>query len=140
MSYQQPAQPMQGGPAGWTGWILFAAAMIIIAGMFSVVEGLAGIFRDEQFFAANGQVLVFDYTAWGWIHLLIGLAMIAVGFGLYRGSVVARAGAVVIVGLNLLAQFAWISAHPWWSLIVIALDVVIIYALIVHGGEIESRV
>jgi hypothetical protein len=117
---------------------MFAAAIIIITGLFSVVEGLAGIFRDESYFLANGQVLVFDYTAWGWIHLILGIAMIAIGFGLYSGSTLARVLAIVVVGLDLVAQFAWIGAHPWWSVIVIALNVVIIYALIVHGGELKT--
>jgi hypothetical protein len=117
---------------------MFAAAIIVITGMFSVVEGLAGIFRDESYFLVNGEVLVFDYTAWGWIHLILGLALIAIGFGLYTGSALARVLGIVVVGLNMLAQFASISAHPWWSLIVIALDVVIIYALVVHGGEMST--
>lgn len=133
-----PPQPVPSRTTGWAGWLLFAAAVIIINGFLAVVEGLAGIFRDESFFVGGGDVLVFDTTVWGWIHLIFGVAMIAIGFGLYRKSLAARVGAVVVVGMNLLAQFAWINAHPWWSLIVIALDVTIIYALIVHGQEIDA--
>jgi hypothetical protein len=135
MTYQQP---LGAQPTGWVGWILFAACIMVVSGMFSILEGLAGIFRDETFFISNGEVLVFNYRAWGWIHLLIGIGLVIVGIALYRGSTVARVAAIVLVGLNLLAQFTWIGAHPWWSVIIITLDVLIIYALVVHGEEMST--
>jgi len=138
MTYAQ--QPMHQRRTAWVGWGIFAAAMLVVAGLFSIVEGLAGIFRDEQYFlGVGGDVLVFDYTAWGWIHLIIGVVLVAIGFGIIAGSAIARAAAIFVVWLNMLAQFAWINAYPWWSLIVIALDVVIIYALVVHGREMNAE-
>lgn len=134
MTYQQ--QPVGGRTTAWVGWILFAACILIVNGMFTIIEGLAGIFRDETFFA-GGQVLVFDYTAWGWIHLILGICLVAVGIGLYSGSTFARVAALVLVTLNLLAQFTWIGAYPWWSLIAITLDVLVLYALVVHGDELN---
>ncbi|MET0146439.1 MAG: hypothetical protein ABW122_05580 [Ilumatobacteraceae bacterium] len=136
MTYPEIGQTGQRA-SGWVGWVLFAACILIVSGMFSILEGLAGIFRDEAFFA-GGQVLVFDYTAWGWIHLIIGLGLVAVGIGLYLGNEYARIAGVFLLMLNLVAQFTWIGAYPWWSVIAITLDVLILYALIVHGAELDT--
>jgi fumarate reductase subunit C len=125
-------------PSGWTGWVAFAAAMIVIVGILSVIAGLGALLRDHSFFATNGQLLVFDYTAWGWIHIIIGVLLVVVGVGLYSGSPAARVAAIVVVGLNLIAQFTWIDSAPWWSLTMIAIDVAVIYALVVHGGELRE--
>ena len=133
MTYPEIGQTGKGA-SGWVGWILFAACILLITGVLSIVEGLAGILRDETFFA---EVLVFDVRAWGWIHLLIGIGLILVGIGLYVGNRYARVAGVVVVMLNLIAQFTWIDASPWWSVIVITLDVLILYALVVHGGELD---
>jgi hypothetical protein len=132
MSYPERGQPR---PTGWVGWILFAAALITVNGAFAIVAGLAGIFRDESYFAANGQVLVFNYQAWGWIHLILGICLVLVGVLLYKGSFTARLVALGLVVLHLLAQFSSIGAYPWWSLIAITLDILILYALVVHGEE-----
>jgi len=124
-------------PAGWTGWISFAAAMLFVIGTLSCIAGLAALLRDESYFAADGQLLVFDYTSWGWIHLALGLLLIAVGVGLSTGAAVARIAAVIVVGLNLVAQFTWMSASPWWSAVMITIDILVIYAILVHGGELR---
>lgn len=125
-------------PTGWIGWIVFAATILIVSGTFTALQGLAGIFRDEAYFAANGAVLVFDLTTWGWIHLILGVLLVVIGWLLIQGSVFARAAAVVLVAANLISQFVWIGAYPWWGLIVITLDVLVLYALIVHGGELAD--
>jgi hypothetical protein len=134
MTYQ-PDLGTQRPPQGWVGWIKFGAALLIVTGLFGIVEGLTGIFRDKAYFA-NGKVVVFDYTAWGWIHLLIGILVLAVGIALWGGSQLARMVAIGLVVLNLLAQFLWMSAEfPWWSIIAIAFNFMVLYALIVHGDE-----
>jgi len=128
-TYRQPT-------TGWVGWIVFAAVVMVINGSIVAIQGLAGILRDESFFTtAGGEVLVLDYTSWGWIHLIFGVLLVVVGVLLFRGSLVATALAIVLVAVNLVSQFAWIGVYPWWSLIVILLDIFILYALIVHGGE-----
>jgi hypothetical protein len=128
-TYRQPT-------TGWVGWIVFAAVVMVINGSIVAIQGLAGILRDESFFTtAGGEVLVLDYTSWGWIHLIFGVLLAVVGVLLFKGSLVATALAIVLVALNLVSQFAWIGVYPWWSLIVILLDIFILYALIVHGGE-----
>ena len=120
------------GMTAWAGWILFAAVILVVNGSVAIIEGLAGIFRDEEFFGA-GDVLVLDHAAWGWIHLVLGILLVVVGIGLYRGSRAARTLAVVLAALNLIAHFTSLGPNPWWSIVAIALDVLIIYALVVHG-------
>ena len=133
MSYE----PAQRTPTGWVGWVIFASCILIVNGAFTIFQGLAGIFRDAVFFDGD-QLLVFDLTAWGWIHLLLGILLVAVGVALYQASGLARVVAIIVVMVHLLGQFAWIGAYPWWSLIAITLDLLILYALIVHGDELRT--
>ena len=124
---------------GWVGWIVFAAVFLVVIGALNAIQGLGAIFRDEGYWLTiSGDVLVFDTTTWGWIHLLLGLAMIGVGALLMQGSTFARVIAIGLVALNLIAQFTSAQLYPFWAMIVIALDIVIIYALVVHGGELRS--
>ena len=124
---------------GWVGWVVFAAVFMVIIGSLNAIQGLGAIFRDEAYWLTlSGDMLVFDTTTWGWIHLLLGLAMIAVGLMLMQGSTFARVIAIGLVALNLIAQFTSAQLYPFWTLIVIAIDIVIIYALVVHGGELKA--
>ena len=120
------------GMTAWAGWILFAAVILVVNGSVAIIEGLAGIFRDEEFFGA-GDVLVLDHAAWGWIHLVLGILLVAVGIGLYRGSRAARKLGGVLAELNMIADFTSLGPNPWWSIVAIVLDVLIIYALVVHA-------
>ena len=123
----------------WVGWVLFAAVMAVIAGFFNIIQGLVALFDDQYFVVAKGDLLLLDFTAWGWIHLLIGVVMLAVGFGIMRGSPWALVGGVVIAGVQAILQLGFLAAYPVWSILIIALDVVVIYALIVHGREMADR-
>jgi len=125
--------------SGWVGWIVFAATVMMIGGVCAIISGLAGIFRDEAYWlTGGGDLLVFDYTAWGWIHLIFGVLLLIVGTMLLGGSAFARVVAIFLVGLNLVAQFTWINATPWWSMVMIALDLFVLYALAIHGGELKE--
>ena len=124
---------------GWVGWVVFAAVFIVMIGALTAIQGLSAIFRDEAFWLTRGgEVLMFDITSWGWIHLLLGLAMVGVGILLMRGSTFARVIAIGLVALNLVTQFTWTTVYPFWSMIIIAIDILIIYALVVHGGELRD--
>jgi hypothetical protein len=137
MSNQQVRGGYRAGPSGWVGWIAFAATMMLIVGVLGVIEGLAALLRDEDYFFVSGEraLLTFNLTSWGWIHLILGLVVILTGVLLLKGSATGLILGTIVVGLHLIAQFAWIAAYPWWSAIVIALDILILWAIIVHGGE-----
>jgi hypothetical protein len=123
---------------GWVGWIIFASILMVMIGALNVIQGLAALFRDEAYWVTlNGAVLTFDVTTWGWIHLLLGILLILVGVMLMQGSTFARVVGIGLVALNLIAQFSWTTLYPFWALIVIAIDVLVIYALVVHGRELQ---
>ena len=126
-------------PTGWTGWVAFASTMMVLLGTFQAVEGLVAIFDDGYYrVTQGGLVLSVDYTAWGWAHLLLGLLIVLAGIGVMAGNLAARTVAVILAGLSAIANILFIEAYPLWSIIVITVDVLVIYALTVHGHEMKS--
>jgi hypothetical protein len=126
-------------PTGWTGWIAFASFMMFMLGTFQVIQGVVAIFDDGYYAVTeNGLLLNVDYTAWGWVHLLLGLLIIAAGAGLLAGNMAARILAVALAGLSAILNLAFIEAKPIWSIIVITIDVLVIYSVTVHGRELRS--
>ena len=111
-------------------WGAFAGIMLFLAGTFSFLYGLGAVLNDEAVtVGGNGGVIVWDFTAWGWAHMLLGAAMTAVSLGLFTVKSWARWAAVFFATLNAIAQLSIITAFPIWALIVITLDVIVIYQL-----------
>jgi hypothetical protein len=126
-------------PTAWTGWVVFAAFMMIMVGIIQAIEGLVAIF-DDGFYrvAPSGLVININYNVWGWFHLLLGVLILVSGVGVLAGNMAARTVAVILAGLSALANLAFIEAYPIWSVIIIAVDVLVIYAVTVHGGELRD--
>jgi hypothetical protein len=124
----------------WAGWVVFGGVMLIMLGTFQVVQGLVALF-DEGFYlvAQNGLVVNVNYNTWGWIHIIIGVVAILTGIGLLAGNMAARIVGVGIAFLSALVNLAFLSAYPVWSTIMITLDVIVIYAIIVHGRELKGE-
>jgi hypothetical protein len=123
---------------GWVGWVTFAGIMLIMLGIFQAIEGFVAIFDDGYYLVRpNGLVVNVDYTVWGWIHLIIGLIAIAVGLGLLAGNMLARIVGVIVAVISATLNVLFIGAYPVWSTIVIAVDVIVIYAIVVHGRELK---
>ncbi len=122
---------------GWVGWIAFAGVLLMMAGIFQAIYGLVAIFRNEEVFIVGEQNLPveLDYSAWGWAHLTIGAVLIFTGYALMRGQLWARIVAVVLAVISAIANLLTIGAYPIWTTIIIAIDVLIIYAITVHGSE-----
>src|SRR3954468_13766026 len=126
-------------PTAWTGWVAFGGVMLIMLGAFQIIEGLAALFDDGFYLVrSNGLVVDVNYNTWGWIHTIIGVVGVLAGLGLLAGNMLARVVGVAIAGLSALVNLAFISAYPVWSAILIALDVIVIYAIIVHGRELKG--
>jgi hypothetical protein len=125
---------------GWSAWALFAGVMMILLGMIQALEGLVALFNDD-WFAVNskGLVLSVDYTAWGWAHLILGIVIVAAGAAVLNGRVWGRLIGVILAMISVLANLAFIAAYPAWSIIVIAIDIFVIYALCVHGDELAGE-
>ena len=113
----------------------FAAIMLIMVGAFNMIDGLAALLKDEVFVTSRAGLLVFDLTTWGWINLLFGAALFLIGLALIKGALWARIAAVLVVACNAVGHLAFLSAYPIWSVIIIALDVVVIWALVVHADS-----
>jgi hypothetical protein len=122
-------------PTGWVGWIFFAGLILIMVGAFNIIDGLVALFKHTVYVQPSGNLVAFNYTGWGWILLIIGIAQILVGLALMRGSLFARIVAIVLVAINAIAQIGFITAYPLWSLLVIGVDILILWALVVHGEE-----
>jgi len=122
-------------PSHWGGWIIFAAVMMILVGTLNALHGLVALFNDDWVVWTNRGDLYLDLTTWGWIHLGVGLAVALAGIGLFTGNVLARGIAVLIAGLSIVANFLYMPAYPAWALTIIAIDVLVIYALTAHGRD-----
>jgi hypothetical protein len=124
--------------SGWTGWITFAAIMMMISGGLNALYGLIGIVNDEWVVWTNRGSLYLDITEWGWIHLIVGAVVLLSGIGLLSGNMLARIVGIIAVAVSLMANFFFIPAYPLWALIVITIDVLVIWALTAHGKEVRD--
>jgi hypothetical protein len=125
---------------GWTGWGVFASVLLLIAGIFDLIFGLAAVIGpNTTVVVAETGLFAVDVAAWGWWHIIAGIALIVLSFFLYRGATWARVIAIIIVIINAVGQLTLLSVQPWWSLIILAVDVLIIYALTVHGRELKVK-
>jgi len=123
----------------WTGWILFASFMMLMNGVIGLLEGLMALVNDDYYHVtASGLALSVNYTAWGFVHLVLGVALIAAGIGVMAGNMAARIVGVVLAGLSALVNLAFIEAAPLWGVVVVTVDVLVIYALTVHGDEMRD--
>lgn len=125
---------------GWVGWGIFASVMLLIGGIIELLYGLAAIIgpNSAYFVAPDGDLFLFDVNGWGWWHMLIGIVMVLIAFALFAGATWARVIAIILVSLNAISQLALLPVQPWWSLIVLTIDVLVIYALTVHGRELRN--
>jgi hypothetical protein len=146
MSEQSPSQYRSAGRAGearsgWAvGFILFAAIMMIMVGVFQALQGIIAIFENEFYVATRNYLFQFDATTWGWIHLLVGLLVAFAGYGLLSGRTWARVVAITLAALSATANFLFIPYYPFWALLLITLDIFVIWAITAHGGDMRDRV
>ena len=123
----------------WVGWIAFAGMMMILLGTFHAIQGLVALFQDEYFLVAkSGLVVHVDYTTWGWAHLILGIVIALAGISLFTGKVWARVLGVLIVMISAVVNIGFLAAYPIWSALMIAVDILVIWALTVHGGELKQ--
>jgi hypothetical protein len=121
---------------GWVGWLLFGGVVLLISGMFNAVQGLVALFRSDYYrVTSSGLVVNVNYTTWGWTLLIFGALLAVTGVGVMAGQTWARVVAVILVILNALTNLAFLAAYPIWSVLVVTLDIIVVYALIVHGRE-----
>ena len=114
--------------------IVFAMTLLIVVGIFNVIEGIAAIARSHVFIA-NAHYVIGDLRAWGWVALILGALQLLAALGILAGNQVARWFAVAVIALNAINQLLFIPAYPFWSLMIIALDVVALWGLCAYGSR-----
>jgi hypothetical protein len=112
-----------------TGLVKFAGVLLIISGLWGVLTGISGILADGIFVATPQYVYYFDLAAWGWVHLILGVLVAVAGIGVLKGTAWGRILGVALASASLLVNFAFIPHYPIWSILIIALDVLIIWQL-----------
>lgn len=115
------------------GWASFASYMVVVVGLLQMVMGLTALMNEKFFAGMADNMLVWSLNTWGWIHLAFGLVALMVGTSLFSGTYWSRNLAVLLVTLNLVAQFVFVSVYPLWSVAVMVIDLAVVYALTVRS-------
>jgi hypothetical protein len=116
-------------PVSATGGMIFAAMIMVLAGFFQLIQGVASVAHDHLLIVRSGYTFRLDTTAWGWIHIILGIIVAIVGFGVLSAVTWARQAGIALAGLQALSSFFFVPYYPWWALTIIALDVLVIWAL-----------
>lgn len=124
---------------GISGWIIFAGVLMLIEGFLDAMWGLAAVINNEVITVGGHGVVVWDITAWGWGHLILGSLVALTGLGLLAGQSWARFVGIFFVSLNVLVQFGTFTLFPLWSMLIIAIDIVILYQLTARWEPVEYR-
>ncbi|GGY14808.1 DUF7144 family membrane protein [Streptomyces djakartensis] len=111
------------------GVMALGAVMLMIAGILGIMRGIAAIAEDDVFLSTSDYVFEFDLTGWGWVHLILGAVAVAVSIGLFQASTWARVAGVIIAGLVIIANFLSLPYYPVWSVVMIAISGLVIWAL-----------
>jgi hypothetical protein len=136
---QQRGREEPGQPTAWAGWVVFGAMMMILGGSFHAITGLVALLDQGYYRVGSNRLLVqVDYTTWGWVHLGIGVVALVTGFALMRAPRWARVMGVVVASVSAVVNLGFLAAAPFWAVMIIALDVLVIYAITAHGSEVAD--
>lgn len=111
---------------------------MILSGVLQTIAGLTALLNSDWLLVTQQNLLVFNFTTWGWVHLLAGLIILVAGFSVMHGATWARAVGVVLATFSFIANMAYVNTYPIWSIVVMVVDVLVIYALTVHGSEVRD--
>jgi hypothetical protein len=122
----------------WTGWVSFAALIMMLSGTLTGIMGFLAVINNNWSMWNNNGAPYGSVYFWGWWSMFVGVLVIAVGAALLRGSMFARTVVVFVAAGSLLTHFVTLNISPLWSLIVITIDVLVIWAVMVHGKEMKA--
>jgi hypothetical protein len=123
---RESARPVSGWAVGGT---VFAGVIMLIVGVFHAIAGLVAIFDDEFFLVTQNYTFEFDTTGWGWVHLIAGVLVALAGVYVFSGAFVARLVGITLAALSAIANFFFIPYYPFWSILMIALAIWVIWSL-----------
>ena len=116
------------------GWLLFAATMLGLAGILTVIDGIVAL-SNSKFFVGNQTYVFSDLRTWGWLMLLVGVLLILAAMGVFSGSGFSRWFGIIAASIGAIGHFSAMNMYPAWSLVVIACCIFVIYALAAYGGK-----
>lgn len=123
---------------GWVGWIGFASLMLLISGALHMLQGFVALFNETVFVTPESGVWVLNYNQWGWAHILGGLLVLLAAGSLARGNAYGRIVAVLVALVSTFVSIAFLPIYPVWSAMAIAVDLLVIWAVTVHGSEVKK--
>jgi hypothetical protein len=127
------------GTSGWVVWIALSGVLLVLLGTFHIVQGVGALLTDQRFLLRDVEpFLDLDTTTWGWFHVVVGGLVAAAGFLVFGGQRWARGVGATVALVSALTALSFLSEHPLWALVVIALDVTVVLALVLHGAEIKA--
>jgi hypothetical protein len=138
-SHSAPPAPLTARATAWLGWILFVSIIMLAAGLINIAQGMVALL-DDDFYSTRAAGLAVDasYTAWGITLLVLGVALIAGAYGVLTGYRWGRTIGVLTAAVNALVNLGFAAAYPYWTVLVVVFDVIVIYALVVHGGAAKA--
>lgn len=122
-----------------TAWVSFASVLLIISGLLHVIAGLVALFNSKVYLVAENGLIAFNFTAWGWIHIVIGIILLTAASSVLVGGYWGRTVGVIVAALSIVANMSFMSSYPIWSLLIIAINLFIIYALIIRAGALRQQ-
>jgi hypothetical protein len=123
---------------GAVGWAVFAAVMLLMSGSFNAIEGFVALLNGNWLADTTALPIEVDYAAWGWTWLIFGSLVVAAGLGVLAGQTWARIVGVTFAALNAIVQMLFVPAYPFWALSVVVVDIIVIWALTAHGGDLKE--
>ena len=131
--------PADRDPSGWAvGWTVFAAIMLMVQGGWWILAGIISLVNREFYVVTPEYVFQFDVTTWGWVHLLVGVLLLAAGIALIGGATWARVVGVIVASFAMIIGFVWMPWYPVWALLFVAISAAVIWALTAHGSDIKN--
>jgi len=125
----------QSQSSGWVGWVYFAGFLMLARGVFQAFLGVLALVNSTVYIVGENRLVSLNFTAWGWIHIALGVILLTGAASVFSGRAWGRAVGAVMVTLAIFANLAFLPAYPLWSITLVAIDLLLLYALLVRGGE-----
>jgi len=126
------------GTSGWTGWVYFGGILMLVGAFFQGLLGVVALSKPDFYVVTSERLAVFNFTAWGWGHILLSVLLLTAAFSVFSGGAWGRIFGSLIAGLSILANLVFLPAYPVWSTAAIVIAGLVLYALVIHGGEVKE--
>ena len=125
---------------GWAGWLVFASLMLFLTGIFHIIAGLVALFKETIYISSTNVTWILNYNQWGWTHIIGGAFILLAASSLLQGGLFGRVFAIIMALMSAVANMAFIPVYPIFSLLIITVDILVIWAATVHGKELSTSI